>query len=134
MLCIVCLGLQEHGRDWASISAMVGTKSEAQCKNFYFNYKRKFQLEALIEDHKKNKADSGGRTVSTSESIASTITAPSEEDMSSSDEDNGEDNGETSDTASAPSPVPMHHEESKSHSHFIFQVFHSDRHHFWPSI
>ncbi len=104
-------GLREHGRDWASISAMVGTKSEAQCKNFYFNYKRKFSLEALIEQYKKTKSGSGGRTVSTSESVASTITAHS--DMSSSDEDNVEDNDETSDTASAPSPLLVHPEESK---------------------
>ena len=34
------------------------------------------------------------------------MTAPSEEELTSSDEDNGEDNGETSDTASAPSPAP----------------------------
>ena len=46
------------------------------------------------------------RTTSTSESVASTMTAPSEEELTSSDEDNGEDNGETSDTASAPSPAP----------------------------
>ncbi len=47
------------------------------------------------------------RTVSTSESVASTMTAPSEEELTSSDEDNGEDNGDTSDTASAPSPTPF---------------------------
>ena len=44
------------------------------------------------------------RTVSTSESVASTLTAPSGEDMTTEEEDNVEDNGDTSDTASAPSP------------------------------
>ena len=48
--------------------------------------------------------------MSISESVASTITAPSEEDLTTSDDDNAEDNDETSDTASAPSPTARLHE------------------------
>ncbi len=32
---------------------MVGSKTEAQCKNFYFNYKKKFNLEAILLEHKE---------------------------------------------------------------------------------
>ncbi len=45
-------GLGEHGTNWTKISTMVVTKTEAQCKNFYFNYRRKLALDSII---KKNK-------------------------------------------------------------------------------
>ena len=51
----VFVGLREHGRDWAAISRMVMTKTDAQCKNFYFNYKKKFHLEVVVAEHEASK-------------------------------------------------------------------------------
>lgn len=34
---------------------MVVTKTEAQCKNYYFNYKKKHNLEALVLQSKMDK-------------------------------------------------------------------------------
>uniref|UniRef100_A0A3B4Z3Y5 Nuclear receptor corepressor 1 n=1 Tax=Stegastes partitus TaxID=144197 RepID=A0A3B4Z3Y5_9TELE len=80
-------GLVEHGRNWTAIAKMVGTKSEAQCKNFYFNYKRRHNLDNLLQQHKQDsrraRADRSQVNVS---SVASS----------------GGDN--SSDTESAPSP------------------------------
>lgn len=101
-------GLRKHGKDWTAVANLVGTKSESQCKNFFFNYKKKLNLEALIEEHKDQTVD--GRTTSICDSITSTVTAGSEEE-SLSDDDNDEDNGDDSDTASAPSPNPLRTEE-----------------------
>ncbi|XP_071179529.1 nuclear receptor corepressor 1-like isoform X3 [Mytilus edulis] len=99
-------GLREHGRDWAAIAIVVGTKSEAQCKNFYFNYKKKFNLEAILQERTK---EEDNRTVSICESIASTVTAPDidDEPPSSMDEDDDAD----SDTTSAPSPSSLRIED-----------------------
>ena len=48
-------GLKECGRDWEAIARRVVTKTGAQCKNFYFNYKKKMRLEDLIAEHEKTK-------------------------------------------------------------------------------
>ncbi|XP_071945276.1 uncharacterized protein [Antedon mediterranea] len=57
-------GLMEHGRDWVSISKMVGSKTESQCRNFYSNYRKKLHLEEILEEHCKNV--SGDKTAGSS--------------------------------------------------------------------
>jgi len=48
-------GLRDCGRDWEAIARRVVTKTGAQCKNFYFNYKKKLHLEALVAEHEATK-------------------------------------------------------------------------------
>ncbi|KAL8180188.1 UNVERIFIED_CONTAM: hypothetical protein K2H54_010290 [Gekko kuhli] len=44
--------LLEHGRNWSAIARMVGSKSVSQCKNFYFNYKKRQNLDEILQQHK----------------------------------------------------------------------------------
>ncbi|XP_013767507.1 nuclear receptor corepressor 1 isoform X3 [Pundamilia nyererei] len=91
-------GLVEHGRNWTAIAKMVGTKSEAQCKNFYFNYKRRHNLDNLLQQHKQDT-----RKARADRSQGEGLATQSPDD----DEDNAEDSeggDNSSDTESAPSP------------------------------
>ncbi|XP_051903662.1 nuclear receptor corepressor 1 isoform X1 [Hippocampus zosterae] len=91
-------GLVEHGRNWTAIAKMVGTKSEAQCKNFYFNYKRRHNLDNLLQQHKQDTRRARGER-SQGEGLT---TASPEDDDDNADDSEGGDN--SSDTESAPSP------------------------------
>ncbi|XP_078786527.1 nuclear receptor corepressor 1 isoform X9 [Oryzias latipes] len=91
-------GLVEHGRNWIAIAKMVGTKSEAQCKNFYFNYKRRHNLDNLLQQHKQ---DSRRARADRSQGEGQAMASP-DDDEDNADESEGGDN--SSDTESAPSP------------------------------
>uniref|UniRef100_A0A8B9H546 Nuclear receptor corepressor 2 n=1 Tax=Astyanax mexicanus TaxID=7994 RepID=A0A8B9H546_ASTMX len=45
-------GLLQYGRNWSSIAKMVGSKTVSQCKNFYFNYKKRQKLDEILQQHK----------------------------------------------------------------------------------
>lgn len=49
---LLILGLLQYGRNWSAIAKMVGSKTVSQCKNFYFNYKKRQKLDEILQQHK----------------------------------------------------------------------------------
>uniref|UniRef100_A0A3Q2YCC0 Nuclear receptor corepressor 2 n=1 Tax=Hippocampus comes TaxID=109280 RepID=A0A3Q2YCC0_HIPCM len=109
-------GLLQYGRNWSAIAKMVGSKTVSQCKNFYFNYKKRQKLDEILQQHKmksekERKARRRGKTLQNEETTAQ-FTAEEEElegSGASGNEEEAPEDGEggannSSDTESLPSP------------------------------
>ncbi|XP_054630962.1 nuclear receptor corepressor 2 isoform X2 [Dunckerocampus dactyliophorus] len=109
-------GLLQYGRNWSAIAKMVGSKTVSQCKNFYFNYKKRQKLDEILQQHKmksekERKARRRGKSLQ-SEGATAQFTAEEEEiegSGASGNEEEAPEDGEggannSSDTESLPSP------------------------------
>uniref|UniRef100_A0A8C8A3W6 Nuclear receptor corepressor 2 n=1 Tax=Oryzias sinensis TaxID=183150 RepID=A0A8C8A3W6_9TELE len=108
-------GLLQYGRNWSAIAKMVGSKTVSQCKNFYFNYKKRQKLDEILQQHKmksekERKARRRGKALQNEETSATFV---AEEEMEGSgascNEEEAPEDGEggpnnSSDTESLPSP------------------------------
>uniref|UniRef100_A0A674PDY8 Nuclear receptor corepressor 2 n=1 Tax=Takifugu rubripes TaxID=31033 RepID=A0A674PDY8_TAKRU len=109
-------GLLQYGRNWSAIAKMVGSKTVSQCKNFYFNYKKRQKLDEILQQHKiksekERKARRKGKPMQSEETSSS---YPAEEEEmegsgASGNEEEAPEDGEggannSSDTESLPSP------------------------------
>ncbi|XP_064459282.1 nuclear receptor corepressor 1-like isoform X2 [Ornithodoros turicata] len=95
--------LREYGTDWPAVASVVKSKTKEQCKNFYFNYKRKFGLDELVRAFRESTKNEGGKRQITDDD-------ESGETTTSCEEDNCVDRC-SSDTASACSPSTKQVEE-----------------------
>ncbi|XP_041083927.1 nuclear receptor corepressor 2-like isoform X2 [Polyodon spathula] len=122
-------GLLQHGRNWSAIAKMVGSKTVSQCKNFYFNYKKRQKLDEILQQHKmKVEKERNARRKKKNAAAVQSEEAPSvteEEEMevsgaSGNEEEMAEDaegaTNNSSDTESLPSPRSSEDSKTKDNN------------------
>ncbi|XP_055637948.1 REST corepressor isoform X1 [Toxorhynchites rutilus septentrionalis] len=50
-LLIAVQGVRKYGRDFQAIADTIGTKTEAQLRTFYVNYRRRYNLDSILKEH-----------------------------------------------------------------------------------
>ncbi|XP_066459469.1 nuclear receptor corepressor 2 isoform X6 [Eleutherodactylus coqui] len=116
-------GLFEYGRNWSAIARMVGSKTVSQCKNFYFNYKKRQNLDSILQQHKlkmekeRNNRRKKKKAAQMEEEVQYTPAAEDEEMEASGISGNEEEMAEEGDTAvnnsSDTESVPSPRQEAK---------------------
>uniref|UniRef100_W5MFZ2 Nuclear receptor corepressor 2 n=1 Tax=Lepisosteus oculatus TaxID=7918 RepID=W5MFZ2_LEPOC len=117
-------GLLQYGRNWSSIAKMVGSKTVSQCKNFYFNYKKRQKLDEILQQHKmksekerkarrKKKAAQNEEASAPEEEMEGSGASGNEEEMA---EDGETAANNSSDTESLPSPRSSEDSKTKENS------------------
>ncbi|XP_015793204.1 nuclear receptor corepressor 1 [Tetranychus urticae] len=97
-------GLSTKGKNWGEISTIVGSKDADQCKEFYFNYKYKLNLNQSIDSYWSKIGDSKPQA-SDSEDYWKDNSEDDSEATSSADEGVEKSNNDTINTSSPPTKI-----------------------------
>lgn len=71
--------IAEHGTDWRKLSERINTKSDLQCRNFYFNFRKKYGLDGLVQEFKKSRGGGDGPPTLTDEEESGSTTSSCDE-------------------------------------------------------
>lgn len=75
-LALAVKGVRKYGKDFQAIAELLGTKSEAQVRTFFVNYRRKFNLDAILKEFesKQQKEEKESQVKTSSDDTASATT------------------------------------------------------------
>ena len=48
---VISLGIRKFGKDFKTVAEILGTKTEAHLRSFFVNYKRRYNLEAVLKEY-----------------------------------------------------------------------------------
>lgn len=46
-------GIREYGSKWSDVAQYISAKTSHQCKNFFFNYKKKLGLDLILQEYNR---------------------------------------------------------------------------------
>lgn len=47
---LIVLGVRKYGKDFRAIAEVIGTKTEAHLRSFFVNYRRRYNLDAVLKE------------------------------------------------------------------------------------
>lgn len=47
---LACAGIRKYGKDFRAIAEVLGTKTEAHLRSYFVNYRRRFNLDAVLKE------------------------------------------------------------------------------------
>ena len=53
ILFVVCVGIRRYGKDFKAIADVIGNKTEAHIRSFFVNYRRRYNLDEVLEEYEK---------------------------------------------------------------------------------
>lgn len=79
---MVVLAVRRYGKDFQAISEVLGNKTAAQVKTFFISYRRRFNLEEVLQEWEAEQdiAPSNSTTDSISKNMGSSQTVTEDED------------------------------------------------------
>ncbi|XP_066279576.1 REST corepressor 3-like isoform X2 [Branchiostoma lanceolatum] len=116
-LLLAVQGVRKYGKDFQAIAEVVGNKTVSQCKNFFVNYRRRFNLQQVYDEWEAEQGEDVVRRQNRDNSRSSSPASRDSKDSSKEDEDSRDDEVQitavssptatpTTQAASAPSAPP----------------------------
>jgi len=47
---LIVAGVRKYGKDFRAIAEVIGTKTEAHLRSFFVNYRRRYNLDAVLKE------------------------------------------------------------------------------------
>ncbi|XP_035677923.1 REST corepressor 3-like isoform X8 [Branchiostoma floridae] len=104
-LLLAVQGVRKYGKDFQAIAEVVGNKTVSQCKNFFVNYRRRFNLQQVYDEWEAEQGEDVVRRQNRDNSRSSSPASRDSKDSSKEDEDSRDDDVQIT-AVSSPSVAP----------------------------